>query len=303
MVLSLATTLPKNPSRLSDLVTLLKPKIMIMAVVAALAGLWLAQGGFASSGGANLETALAALLGIALSSGAACALNMLIERRTDALMSRTKDRPVAAGRVSPQLACCVGVGAGVLGVGILGYFVNGLTCVLSLVALVSYVLIYTPLKRRTSLAFIAGFVPGALPALMGYTASSGTLDVPGLALFAFVVLWQIPHVMALYLYLGEDYARAGIVVLPRVVGPRAVGRMAFASAAILVLSSLFIIPLAKMGYLYGVVAILAGTWFLARGLPGLRVSPGSLWAKAYFRCSLVYLAVVLLGLILDQGVA
>ena len=153
------------------------------------------------------------LLGTGLVAGAAAALNQLLERDYDALMKRTEDRPLPSGRLQPEtvLICGVCAGAGLM---YLALAVNLLTSVVGAITLGSYLFVYTPLKRITSLNTVVGAIPGALPALMGWTAARGEVTVEGWALFAIVAFWQLPHFMAIAWIYREDYARAGFAMLP-----------------------------------------------------------------------------------------
>jgi protoheme IX farnesyltransferase len=183
---------------------------------------------------------------------------------------------------------------------VLTALVNPLTALLGGFALLSYVLVYTPLKRRTPLALIIGAVPGAMPPLMGWTAAQGALEGPGLALFLILLVWQIPHFLAISLYNKGDYARAGIKVVPVVRGDRNAKLQAVAYATALIPVSLMLVPMGVAGVLYGVVAMALGVWFLAVGVQGLRPEMGVKWARGFFRVSLVYLPGLVLGLVLDM---
>src|SRR5439155_3385439 len=141
----------------------------------------------------------------ALVVGAANALNCYLERESDALMRRTRDRPLPAGRVEPWVALALGVGVASTSIPLLGWATNALTALLALVALVTYVGVYTPMKQRSGLALFVGAVPGAIPPLMGWTAVTGRLETGGLALFAILFCWQLPHFLAISIYLADDY--------------------------------------------------------------------------------------------------
>ena len=156
-----------------------------------------------------------AVAGTALVAGGAAVLNQLYERDTDALMRRTRTRPLPAGRVGPAEARLFGLALSAGGLVLLAARANWLSAGLALATLLTYLLIYTPMKRRTSLATLVGAVPGALPAIIGWTASHGSVAYGGAALFAIVFLWQMPHFMAIAWLYREDYGKAGFPMLPR----------------------------------------------------------------------------------------
>jgi heme o synthase len=175
-------------------------------ICTAAGGMWLAPGP------RDAVRAVALLLGTTLVVGAANALNNWLERDVDARMRRTRDRPLPAGRLHPRVALALGLGLPAVALPALGWFTNGLTATLAALALFSYVVVYTPLKQRSPLALVVGAVPGAIPPLMGWTAVTGRLDAGGLALFAVLFCWQLPHFLAVSIYLQDDYARGGLRV-------------------------------------------------------------------------------------------
>ena len=156
----------------------------------------------------------AAVAGTALVVGSANALNMYIERVTDGLMARTRNRPLPTGRLPAGLALGFGLALGAVSVPLLAFAVNAITGLLAAFALLSYVLVYTPLKRRTTASLLIGAVPGAIPPLLGWTAVTGRVEWPGVLLFAIMFLWQVPHFLAIATFRRDDYARAGLKVLP-----------------------------------------------------------------------------------------
>ena len=159
------------------------------------------------------------LVGTALIVGSANALNMWWERDVDALMRRTRNRPLPAGRMSPDVAIIFGLALALIAAPML-FLVNAMTGVLGLVALVTYVLVYTPLKRHTHLALLVGAVPGAMPPLLGWTTATGSIGLGGLLLFGVCFLWQLPHFAAITIFRAEDYARAGLQVVSVQLGER-----------------------------------------------------------------------------------
>src|SRR5262245_5371775 len=173
-----------------------------------------ATGLYLAPGARPLQLVLAALGGVALIVAGANALNMYLERDVDALMARTKNRPLPSGRMEPSVALWFGIGCSAVAVPAITWLVNPLTGFLAALSLVLYVCAYTPLKRRSTAALLVGAVPGAMPPLLGWTAVTGSLDAPGLALFLTLYVWQLPHFIAISMFRAEDYARAGLKVVP-----------------------------------------------------------------------------------------
>lgn len=277
-----------------DLVTLTKPRITLLCLLMTLGGMGLAPGQL------SFAVLVWTLLGTALSVGAANALNMYLEREGDKLMRRTRARPLAVGRMAPNVALAFGVTIGVASVVVLAIGVNVLTALLGLFALLSYVLVYTPLKRKTPLALIIGAVPGAMPPLMGWTALTNQIDAPGLVLFLILLVWQIPHFIAISIYHKEDYARAGIRTVSVVRGDHIAKVQALAYSLALIPITLLLVPLQVASWLYFAVALVLGVWFVVLSLRGFRPDSGALWARKFFLFSLVYLPVLTIGLMVDR---
>jgi protoheme IX farnesyltransferase len=278
---------------MSDYIALAKPTITSLAVFMAASGLFL--GGFA-----ELRLALAALLGIALVVGSANTLNMFIERDTDRLMTRTAERPLPAGRMQPGHALWVGAISGVSGLLLLGVMVNALTMWIGAASLCVYVLLYTPLKRVTTWALLIGAFPGAAPPLMGWTAATGELGGPGLALFSIVLIWQMPHFLAITMYRKEEYQRAGIKVVANVKGEHVAKLQILAYSTALLPCSLALGFTGAAGWIYVAVASALGLWFWWEALKGLRAEPEPRWARSLFFGSLLYLPLLMAGLGLDR---
>ena len=272
-----------RPVALRDLVALTKPRLSSMVLFTTAAGAWVA--------GASITwpITIAALLGTTLAVAGAQCLNCYIERDLDGLMHRTRNRPLPAGRVDPRLALSLGVAFAALSIPVLSVGTNPLTAMLGLLAIVSYVLVYTPMKTRSAWAVAAGAVPGALPPLMGWTAVTNRIDLPGLVLFGIMFFWQLPHFLALSITLKDDYARAGMKTVPEVMGDRHARAQAAVFTALLVLVSLALVPLHVVGTGYAVVASVLGAAFLGWSLLGLKRDPGPKWARGEFLLSLVYL--------------
>ncbi len=285
----------KEPCFFDDVVALGKPSVTGMNVVMALGGMALAGVEVAWA------TIVLAAIGTGLAVGSANTLNMVWEREGDKLMARTASRPLPQGRLPVSVAVAVGFVTGVAGIGAL-FAVNAVTAWLGVFALLSYVLVYTPLKRRTPLSLLIGAVPGAIPPLMGWTAATGRIDAPGLVLFGILLIWQLPHFIAIALYRKPDYARAGIKTVPVVRGDKVAKAQAVAWATALVPISLLLVPLDVAGPLYGAVALGLGLWFLRIGVRGFRPDGDAKWARKFFLASLVYLPSLTLALALDVAI-
>ena len=203
-----AVVIAERRSRAADYVTLAKPRLNLLVVASALAG-YVMGGGEMS----DAVRVLAMLAGTGFVAGGASALNQVYERGTDALMRRTRLRPMADGRIEIQDAVVYAVGLSLAGLVLLALLVNPLSAAVALATLLSYVAIYTPLKLRTSLATVIGAIPGALPPVIGWAAATNGLDRGAWILFGIVFLWQLPHFLAIAWMYREDYARAGFPML------------------------------------------------------------------------------------------
>ena len=280
---------------IGDLVQLTKPRINLMVMLTAGIGLLLASGETPPLG-----LALAVLAGTGLVAGGGSALNHHWERDTDRLMERTAGRPLPAGRMHPDLALGFGLTLSAAGLLLLTLAANLLTALLGLIALVGYVLVYTPLKRITSLATVVGAVPGAIPPMMGWVAASGRLDAGAWALFAILFCWQLPHFLAIAWICRDDYERAGMPVFTvGDAGGVRTGRQMVLWAAALVPVSLLpaLLGLAGVTYLYG--ALLLGLSLLVVSLGFLRRHSGAA-ARRLLLASVIYLPSVLIILLLDR---
>jgi protoheme IX farnesyltransferase len=262
-------------------------------VSTAAAGVWLAPQQ------PSAPRAAAVLLGTGMVVGAANVLNNYLERDVDGLMRRTRGRPLPAGRVEPGTALLLGLAMPAFAIPVLALAANPLTALLALVAFVTYAFVYTPLKRVSTLALFVGAVPGAIPPLMGWTAATGTIDARGLALFALLFVWQLPHFLAISIYLKEDYERGGLKVFALVHGERAAKAWAVATSALLVPVGMLPAWLGMASWGYGVAAALLGAGLTAAAASGLRLPDGSVrWARNYFLSTLLYLVLVFIALFL-----
>jgi protoheme IX farnesyltransferase len=281
---------------LRDLIALYKPGIVIMCLVEASGGLWLAPGT------APLAVWLWTFLGLSLVVASSNAWNRLWERESDKFMERTRNRPLPSGRMKPATAGLFALVTGVASVWLFATQVNALSAWLALASMFSYVLVYTPLKRVTSWSLPIGAIPGAMPPLIGWAAASGSIGAPGVVLFAILFLWQIPHFLAISLYRRDDYQAAGIVIVPVVMGEETTKVQALVSSLLLVPISLLLVPMQVAGFFYFVVASVAGGAFFVLSMRGFEPHPTNAWARRFFLASLIYLPALTLALILDAWV-
>ena len=240
------------------------------------------------------------LFGTALVAGGAAALNQLIEREHDAKMTRTEDRPLPSGRLQPETVLVGGALAAGVGLAYLAWKVNLLTSILGIVTLTSYLFLYTPLKRITSLNTIIGAVPGALPPLMGWTAARDQINIEGWSLFAILFFWQLPHFLAIAWMYKEDYARAGFAMLP-VIDPDGVrtGKQAVSHTLGLLSVSLFPVLFRLVGWYYCAGAIILGAIFLVAAIRFSRQMTRD-HARRLFFASIIYLPLLLGLMVFDK---
>lgn len=281
------------------MIALTKPRITLMVLITTAGGLWLGQ----RHSPVSAAIWASALLGTALIVGGANALNMVLERDTDARMRRTANRPLPAGRLPVRTALFVGVALSVVSVPILAIGVNPTTALLAVLANLLYVLGYTPLKRRTHWALQVGAIPGAIPPLLGWTAATGTIELGGMALFGVLFAWQIAHFHAIALFRKADYARAGLVVMPNAEGDHATRHAIVRWAGVLFCFSVSLTPLGVTHGLYTAVAVLLGGAFLLVCATGLRAKATMKSARSAFFASLFYLVILFAALVVDGLIA
>jgi protoheme IX farnesyltransferase len=244
--------------KLAAYVELTKPRIAFMLVLISAAGFYLG-----TTQGFNFILFTNAMIGIALLAFGVATLNQFIERKTDALMERTARRPLPTNKISPNEALIFGVVQCAVAELYLLLLVNGLTAALGLVVIVGYVLLYTPLKTRTSASTAIGALPGAMPPLMGWTAAADSIDLRAWTLFALLFLWQFPHFLAIASMYKEQYAKAGVKMLPTLEKDgRITARqiVMFTILSVAVSLAPFFIGFAGIYYLVGASAL--GVWFL-----------------------------------------
>jgi heme o synthase len=285
-----------QPQRVAwrDYVALTKPRIMTLLLLTGAAGMFVG-----AQGVPDLGLLTATIVGLALACGGASALNHVLDRDIDSSMGRTSKRPVAAGRVSPELALEFGLALSALSFVLLGSVVNVLAAVLALVGNLFYVLVYTRwLKRSTPQNIVIGGAAGAVPPLVGWAAATGNLTLPALYLFLIVFFWTPPHFWALALLIKRDYAAARIPMLPVVRGDRETARQILLYTVALVALTLAPVLTGTFGPLYLVAAVLLGAQFL-RLAWSLRRELTPRRASVLFHYSLAYLALLFVAMAVD----
>lgn len=277
-----------------DLVTLTKPRLTMTVVTTAMGG-W-----FAAASRPSGSSTLAVLLGTLMVVGGANTLNMYLERDSDRFMVRTSNRPLPSGRMAPWVALSYGAFLSLASLPILYFFATPMAALLAAIANVLYVFVYTPMKPRSWLSVWAGAVPGAIPPLLGWAASTGQIDWAGASLFGILFFWQVPHFHAIALFRTEDYTRAGLVVLPAIAGARttqihiAVGTLALVASTFVP----YLLGMTSRTYLVAVTVMgVAFTWL---AMQGLRANVERGWASRYFRMSIPFLVFTFLALLFTR---
>jgi protoheme IX farnesyltransferase len=274
---------------------LTKPRLNFLVVVTAAVGYYLGAGT-----GLVVAKMIEAILGTALVAGGAAGLNQVYERNTDGLMWRTRTRPLAAQRLLPREAAIFSFALALAGLAILASSANVLAALLAFATLVSYNVIYTPMKRRSQLATLVGAVPGALPPMIGWAAAHGTLTAEAWSLFAIVFVWQIPHFMAIAWLYRADFGRAGFPLLP-VIQPD--GKSTAAQAVIF---SILLIPVSLMPFALHAAGVIYAAGAVAGGVAILGLSASFATrriderARRLFLGSITYLPLLWMLLVVDR---
>jgi protoheme IX farnesyltransferase len=290
----LDTPQAQPPARLMDFVSLTKPEILFLVLVATGAGCVMA------SASVDALTLFNALIGTALVAGGTAALNHYAERAHDGKMRRTANRPLPTGRLRPRSVLRFGMLLSVTGTVYLAVNSNLLTAGIGLAALLTYLLLYTPLKRRSDLCTLVGAFPGAAPVLMGWTAVQGDVALGGWILYAILFFWQFPHFLAIGWMYRDDYARAGMLMTPQDDPDGAIAfRQVWITAGTLVVLSFFPALLGMAGRVYVLAALLLGLGLLATvyRAASLRTNVA---AKALLHATIIYLPLLFLVMVLDK---
>jgi protoheme IX farnesyltransferase len=282
-------------AKLAAYLELTKPRIAVMLVLTSAAGFYL---GTAGSFDAGLFAV--SMFGILLLAFGVATLNQYIERRTDLLMDRTATRPLPSGKLTPNEALIFGLAQCAAAEFLLLFFVNALTAFLGIIVIVGYVLLYTPLKTRTSASTAIGAIPGAMPPLMGWTAAADNITLVAWALFATQFLWQFPHFLAIAWMYRDQYAKAGIQMLP-VVEPE--GKL---TARQIVLFTVMLLPVSLAPFFLGVAsiiyligALLLGVWFLWKSISAARDRTDAR-ARSLLMASVIYLPLLFILLVVTR---
>ena len=295
-----AVTGPRRRNRVAAYVALTKPRIIELLLVTTVPVMFLAQRGVPS-----LWLVLATLVGGTLSAGAANTFNSVYDRDIDRLMHRTSSRPMVTGEISPRNGLVFGAVLTVVSTVWFVAVVNVLSALLSLAAIALYAVGYTMLlKRRTSQNIVWGGIAGCMPTLIGWSAVTGTVGWEAVVLFLVIFFWTPPHYWPLSMAFRDDYSAAGVPMLPVEQGPVAVGRQIVLYSWVMVATSLVLVPVATMGWVYTATAVLAGAVFVVeahrllraagRGVTGLALKPMRL-----FHYSITYVTVVFLAVAVD----
>jgi protoheme IX farnesyltransferase len=279
----------------ADYFELTKPRLSLLSVLTALVGYLAARPAW------NMAALLGVLLGTALAAGGVAALNQWLEADVDAVMRRTRDRPIPSGRVTTGSAFVLGWSLCVAGLGLLFARVNGLAALMALGTMVSYLALYTPAKRWSRWSTEMGAVAGALPPLIGWAAAEGRISALGWILFGMLFLWQIPHFMAIAWNCRLDYAAVNFPMLSvRDAGGGRVAAWSLTSTMALVAVTALPVLLGLCGVLYGVAAAGLGAWFLRRAVAFMRRNERERAARRLFFASILYLPLLLAALVIDR---
>ena len=276
-----------------DLVSLTKPRLASLVVFTAAVGILVAPGTIPLAD---------AIWGVALTTlivASGTVLNMYIERDVDALMPRTAQRALPTGRLRPATALWFGILLLVIAIPLMVLKVNLLTLGLGLTAWTVYLFAYTPLKRRSVSAVYVGAIPGATPILMGWTAATGSISPVAMALFGILFMWQIPHFIAISMFRREEYAHAGLKVLPVEYGDQVSLWHMIGTSVGLVVATLAPVWFDVGGPLYTATACVLASVALGGAVWGVQVRAGSVWARRYFFGTLIYLPLLLGVLAVD----
>ncbi|MBO8165057.1 MAG: protoheme IX farnesyltransferase [Brevibacillus sp.] len=297
LALETDTNVGAQPATWSDYLHLTKPGITLSNLLTTFTGFWLAA--FTYGTRFELDTLFWTLLGTAFVIASGATLNNYWDRELDAKMKRTQNRAIAAGRIHPRHALAIGIVLLVLGLVVLAVFANPLAAVLGLLGHIFYVLVYTPLKRVTTLNTVIGGISGAIPPMIGWAAVTQNVEMGAWLLFLILFLWQPPHFLALAMLKAEEYRAGGIPMLPVVKGFEVTKRQMFNYAAPMVPASILLMLYANLGYVYLAAALVLGAGYLYILLKGFTAEDDLVWARKAFGYSLIYLTVMCFAMIVS----
>jgi protoheme IX farnesyltransferase len=282
-------------SRLKDFYELTKPRMNVVVIATTLAGYYLS-----AAGSVEWVRLVLTLAGTGLAAAGASVLNQVMERDVDALMPRTAKRPLPAGRIRPSEACLFGLLLGASGIALLAIEVNILTAFLGAITLVTYLFVYTPAKRYTTLCTLLGAIPGAIPVMMGCTAAAGRITPTAIALFLILFVWQIPHFLAIAILYCDDYASGGLHILPVCdENLHITARQVVLYCLALIPVTIFPVVLGISGWRYFIAAIVLNATFTWCGF-SLARSHRREHCRRLFWASLGYLLCLLPAMVLDH---
>ncbi|TNF31001.1 MAG: protoheme IX farnesyltransferase [Deltaproteobacteria bacterium] len=275
----------------SDFVELTKPKLSGLVMMTAVVGFLLAPGEL------NFFKGIFSLLMIYFVVMGACALNCYIERDVDALMERTRDRSLPAGRLNPMVALSFGIVLVGSAIALMVFYVNLITAILSALAAILYLWAYTPMKQKSPFAVVIGAIPGAIPPLLGWTTVTGTLDLNSFGLFLILFVWQLPHFMAISIFNAKDYDAANIKVYPNQISTSTTWKAILVLTAAMIATTLAPYSWSGVSKAYFIVALLLAVPMTLLALAGIKFQSNSLqvelWAKRYFWGTILYLPLLL----------
>jgi heme o synthase len=289
---------PVRQATWRDYVQLTKPGITMSNLMTTFAGLWLASHGLP-----DWKLALSTMLGTALVIMSGAALNNYYDRELDQKMKRTRDRGLATGRIQPRNALLLGIALLLAGLVVLAVFANPLAAVWGLIGHIFYVLIYTPLKRVTSLNTVIGGVSGAAPPVIGWVAVTNNMDPSAWLLFLILFLWQPPHFLALAMLKTEDYRAGGIPMLPVVKGFAETKRQMFLWGSVLLPASLLLFMHGNVGFLYLAVMAVMGLLYIVFLYQGFHAKDDLAWARKLFGYSILYLTVFCAAIVVSTMIS
>jgi heme o synthase len=290
-----STSSSSQRSRVVDFYELTKPRMNFLVVTTTAVGFFMV-----AKPGIDWMLLVHTILGTVLTASSAAVLNQLIERQYDALMPRTRNRPIPAGRISLLEASAFGIVLGLVGIGYLATFVNTLTAMLGAFTLLSYIFVYTPAKRITTLNTVIGAIPGAVPAMMGATAIEGQVSMMGIAMFAILFFWQMPHFLAIAILYRNDYALGGFKMLP------VVDESLTITSRQILLYGMALIPVSLMPYMLGATGVIYFTFAVLMGLAFLSFGISCATtrtrrdARGLFFASIIYLPLLMGVMMIDK---
>ncbi len=276
---------------------LTKPRIIPLLLITTAAGMWMA-----ADGKVDPFLLLVTLVGGTLAAASAQTLNCIYDRDIDYDMVRTRNRPIPSGKVQPRDALIFAIALAVLSFTLLTVFANLLSALLAMSGIVFYMVIYTHfLKRHTAQNIVIGGAAGAIPALVGWAAVTGSLSWAAWLLFALVFLWTPPHFWALALMIRDDYAKVGIPMMPVVVGEESTTRQIWYYTLLVVPASLLLIyPVGEAGIVYGAIALFLGSIFLKKAWQLMQSPSDKQLAKSMFKYSILYMMLLCTGIVVDS---